>query len=176
MEMETSHPKKKLSHAWDFFVIPCYTLTGKSVCLLGHTDQLQQLLDKKKLRLYLWIFYAINHTLILQGRVFLLQKLLYPTPRFPSLAGRTSCLTWRNTPNMSCFVGHTFSRHDFTAPNRWRLSFYGLVRHKLPPLIFRVEISNLFKQYLCRWKNELIHWVSWVIHACTVYTFPLDDC
>lgn len=40
--METSHLKKNLSHAWVFFVIPCYTLTGKSVCLLGHTDQLQQ--------------------------------------------------------------------------------------------------------------------------------------
>lgn len=41
--METSHLKKNLSHAWDFF---CYSMlhfkTGKSVCLLGHTDQLQQ--------------------------------------------------------------------------------------------------------------------------------------
>lgn len=38
MEMEILYLKKKLLYVWDFFVILCYILIGKSVCFLGYID------------------------------------------------------------------------------------------------------------------------------------------
>lgn len=173
--METSHPKKKLSHAWDFFVIPCYTLTGKSVCLLGHTDQLQQkirnwkslTLRREEIEIILVNFLCHKSHFNLTGESVPVTKTPLPNPKISKSRGEDILFNLKEHSKHVLFCG--------THILQTRLSFYGLVRHKLPPLIFRVEISNLFKQYLCRWKNELIHWVSWVIHACTVYTFPLDD-